>query len=207
MSADGWHYAGAVDTETTGIGRDARVVQVAALRMRWRWPDATSVVPDVEFSDTYRLVSLVKPPTGTWFDPNAVRVTGIGPAQVAMAPSFTDVLPELRRVVCKLPVIAHNSPFDRRMLDREMQHTGDTTFDVAWICSMQAVRRTGLFASARLGDVARTLGIEPRGGLHDAGVDAELAGRVYAHVSRHAHHGVVSPARYAHQGMARGMKS
>jgi len=182
--AGGWLYAVSVDTETTGLGSDARVVQLAALRFRWRWPGGAGE-PEVEFSARYRLVSLVRPPEGIAWNPGAVAVHGIRPADVARAPAFPDVEPELLRVVGDLPLVAHNAPFDRRMVEREFAVAGrlaDAPAADRWACSMRAAAAAGL--PRKLGDLAAALGLRPSGGLHDAGVDAELAALAYARACR-----------------------
>ena len=175
--SNGWAYGVSVDTETSGLGRAARVVQIAALRFRCRWDDARSEL-DIEFSSAYRLLTLVRPPPGTWFDPGAVRVTGIDAARVREAPSFAAISDRLQEVVADLPIVAHNAPFDRRMIAGEFDHLGGTPPEVEWICSMQAAKSRG-HTKAALSVVASALRIKPEGGLHDAGVDAELAARVY----------------------------
>ncbi len=178
---DGWAYAAAVDTETTGLGGDARVVQLAALRFRWRWISGSV---EVEMSPRYRLVTLVRPPPGTRFCPRAEAVTGIGERRVAGAPPFPEVLPALMETCGDLPIVAHNAAFDRRMLLGEQARCGAEPLPHRWECSQAAARRAG-HARLKLGELAEALGVRATGGLHDAGVDAELAARVMAAVTSH----------------------
>lgn len=182
ISSKGWAYGVAVDTETTGLGASARIVQLAALRFRCRWNRPLARL-DIEFSDTYRLGTLVKPPPGTRFDPGAVRVTGIAEAHVREAPSFPAIAGRFLEVVADLPVVAHNAPFDRRMISGEFEAMRMQPPAVTWICSMQAARASG-HRRASLGDVSASLRIRPTGDLHDATVDAELAARVYGTLVR-----------------------
>ena len=178
---DGWRYAAAVDTETTGLDSNARVVQVAALRFRWRRSDPNGL-PEFQASTAMRLVSLVRPPHGTWFNPAAVRVTGIDARKVAGAPVFTDLAARFLEVCDGLPIVAHNASFDRRMIDGEFGRLGMRSPEATrWFCSMGLARRTGQI-TAKLGDLCCRLAIEPDGELHDAGTDALLAARVTAHL-------------------------
>ena len=177
-----WRYAISVDTETSGSCAASRVVQLAALRFRFRLLPGMKM-PEVEFSDRFRLVSLVRPPPGTPFNPYATRVHGITPDKLRGAPDYKAVHVRFLEVAGELDLVAHNVPFDRRMVEREHECSGLQPPSVSrWICSLALARRRYPGESCKLGELARKLGLEASGALHDAGVDAELAGRLYAYL-------------------------
>jgi DNA polymerase-3 subunit epsilon len=177
-----WQYAISLDTETSGSCSASRVIQLAALRFRFRLLPGTKV-PDVEFSERFRLVSLVRPPPGTPFNPYATRVHGITADRLRREPEYKDVHARFLEVVGELELVAHNVVFDRRMMEREHEHSGLPLLSGSrWVCSLQMAKKRYPGQTCKLGDVTRRLGIAPSGALHDAGVDAELAARLYAHM-------------------------
>lgn len=176
IQRDGWTYGVAVDVETTGIANHSKIVQIAALRFRYR-------AADIEFSDQYRMVELIRPPAGTYFDPGAVAVTGIGPDEAAKGRPFKEVVDRLIEVVGPVPLVAHNASFDRRFINREMEDAGKVSYVFSrWDCTL-ALCRGRVGSSLKLGRIADHLGIAASGALHDAGADAELAARIYARMS------------------------
>ena len=88
-----------LDTETTGLGLQAEVVQIGLINGR-----GDSLMDNV----------LVRPTVP--IEPEAVRVHHISEAMVANAPSFVDVLPRLRDVVCGKLLVIYNAEYDLRLL-------------------------------------------------------------------------------------------
>jgi DNA polymerase III epsilon subunit family exonuclease len=93
-----------VDCETTGLGGDAEVVELAALRVE----DGREVAS---------FHSLIKPSRP--IDPEATRVHGITDTMVQSAPTFRDVTPRFKEVIGDTLLVAHNGySFDFPILDR-----------------------------------------------------------------------------------------
>jgi DNA polymerase-3 subunit epsilon len=131
-----WHELPIVviDVETTGIGDDARVVDVAAVRFEAGLPVA-------------RFSSLVNP--GVPIPAEATAVHGVTDEMVAGAPILADALNDgswLR--VCKWAVpCAYNAPFDRRFIEPELVSSRalDITYpvvdtDLSWIDPLVLVK-------------------------------------------------------------------
>lgn len=176
-----WKYGVSIDTETTGTYTKCRVVQVAALRFRFRTFEEKD---QIEFSERFRFISLIRPPHGTPFIPEAVKVTGIGYQQVRNAPMYHEIYDRLCEVIGDLDLVAHNAPFDRRMIDREHESVDLPIIDSnRWKCSLSLARKFTPGTSMKLAQIGERLGIEVTGKTHDAGVDAELAARIYAHIT------------------------
>lgn len=112
-----------LDTETIGLKR-GEVVQVAIV-------GATGEV----LMDT--LVKPVEP-----IPPSATRIHGITDAMVADAPSFKDILPQLRTILTGTNVIVYNAVYDRRMLHQSAEAAGCEHTDwktiSRWWCAMEA---------------------------------------------------------------------
>lgn len=87
-----------LDTETTGLGRGAQVVQVAMLA-----PDGTPVL------DT--LVKATVP-----VEPEAFRIHRLGEEELKDAPSFAEVLPRIVEASQGKYLVIYNGDFDLRML-------------------------------------------------------------------------------------------
>jgi len=91
-----------LDTETTGTGPNAEVIEVG--------------VVDSEGEILYS--SLVRP-RGT-IEPEAMRVHNIAPEQVATAPGWTEIWPGLRTVLEGKLVGVYNSDFDLRLIKQSL---------------------------------------------------------------------------------------
>ncbi|ALO13671.1 exonuclease [Streptomyces venezuelae] len=91
-----------LDIQTAGLGAQAWAVQIAALDNQGR-----TLVDE-----------LLNP--GLSIPAEASRLHGITDAAVARAPSFGDLLPELRGVVKGRRCIAYNARFDKGVMDREL---------------------------------------------------------------------------------------
>ena len=90
-----------LDTETTGMGKRAEVIEVAVVNTRGEM----------------LLDTLVKPKSSA-MNPYAQRVHGITSTMLSSAPSWAEVLPELADLADRRTVLAWNAPFDRSMLEQ-----------------------------------------------------------------------------------------
>jgi DNA polymerase-3 subunit epsilon len=115
-----------VDTETTGFGPTARLVEVAAV-----------VVVRGHVTDTFS--ELVNP--GVPIPYPAQRVHGICDAMVCNAPGARAVLPRLLQFVAGRRLVAHNAAFDRGILTGELARNGLRSPGLPLFCSMRLARR------------------------------------------------------------------
>lgn len=156
----------AFDTETTGFGKDARIVQIAFasfidgnLRTK-RW--------------------LVYP--GIAIPAESTNVHGITDAMVRDAPRFIDIRDEVLKELNRAPWVAHNLRFDASMLAREIPRE-------LWpkrmptLCTMTYSKkehpRTKGRRGHKLADLANVFAQDYRSeGLHDAEYDAGLLANV-----------------------------
>ena len=85
---------------------------------------------------------LIRPPQWPHFHPINVSIHGIRPADVATAPSFTDLWPELRRWLdAGHALVAHNAAFDVRVLRAALAHGRLPVPAGRYACSVQFARR------------------------------------------------------------------
>ena len=91
-----------VDVETTGLGPDARVIEVAAIRY----------TSQTEFASYSSLVD----PEGAAFEWKAMGTHHLTPEDLVGAPPPAEVARALREFVGAAVVVAHNAPFDRSYL-------------------------------------------------------------------------------------------
>ncbi|WP_203338619.1 3'-5' exonuclease [Nocardioides limicola] len=117
-----WRRAVIIDTETTTL--HGRICELAVADAR----------------GTVLLDTLVDP--GCPIDPAATAVHGIHDADVAGAPTVLEVLPQLRALVGRRPILAYNAPYDRAVLTAEADRTGFQLGRLgrrhAWGCLMRA---------------------------------------------------------------------
>lgn len=153
-----------VDTETNGLGGEAcelievGVVLVGGGELHERWS------------------SLVRPSAP--LRPSIRRLTGIRQEMVDDAPSLEEVLPELMGRLEGRVLVAHNAPFDRRVLRQSCERIGLPWPQPPSLCTAALARALlPLQRERRLGALADALGIEIAV-AHRALADAETCARV-----------------------------
>ena len=153
-----------MDTETNGLGGDAcELVEVGIV-----------LVGGGELHD--RWSSLVRPSAP--LRRSIRRLTGITQEMVAPAPALEDVLPALAPMLSGRPLVAHNAPFDRRVLRQAFGRIGLDWPEPPFLCTAALARvLLPLQKERRLGALAQALGIEVEVS-HRALADAETCGRV-----------------------------
>ena len=154
----------AVDTETNGLAGDAcELTEVGAV-----------LIGGGELHD--RWSSLVR--TSAPLRRGIQRFTGITQAMVDGAPSLEDVLPELGERLRGRVLVAHNAPFDRRVLRQAFERIGLEWPAPPVLCTAALARSLLPLQRRRgLGALADALGIEVEL-AHRALADAETCGRV-----------------------------
>ncbi|MBP8932780.1 MAG: 3'-5' exonuclease [Paracoccus sp.] len=98
------------DTETTGLGPNDRIVQIAGLRIM-----AGRLTGE-------RFETLVDP--GRPIPPGSTRIHGITDAMVAGAPDMTEALRAFHHFAEDAVLVAHNAPFDMGLLRAAARETG-----------------------------------------------------------------------------------
>jgi DNA polymerase III subunit epsilon len=154
----------AIDTETNGLGGDdCELTEVGAV-----------LVGGGELHD--RWSSLVR--TNLPLRRGIQRFTGITQQMVDGAPPAENVLPELEQQLRGRVMVAHNAPFDRRVLRQAFDRGGLEWPNPPVICTAALARTMlPLQRERRLGALADALGIEVRV-AHRALADAETCARV-----------------------------
>ena len=153
-----------IDTETNGLaGDDCELTEVGAV-----------LVGGGELHD--RFSSLVR--TSAPLRRGIQRFTGITQQMVDGAPSLEAVLPKIDSQLRGRVMVAHNAPFDRRVLRQAFSRIGRDWPDPPVICTAGLARTMlPLQRERRLTALADALGIEVSG-AHRALPDAETCARV-----------------------------
>jgi DNA polymerase-3 subunit epsilon len=114
-----------VDVETTGMSYNrGRVIEVAAIRVE-------------NNQDVDSLSSLVDP--GMNLPPFIPGLTGITGSDLAGAPSFYDIAPELHSIMENAVFVAHNVRFDYGFLKHEFRRAG-REFNPKQLCTVRLSR-------------------------------------------------------------------
>lgn len=143
------------------------------------------------------------------FAPENIAIHGITAAQVADAPKFDAIWPELVPILRNKLVVAY-SDFDKKVLTSLIRHYGlneGESFTIDYLDVYRRVRDNifGL-TNYKLPTVAEFLGID---GLkhHDAVSDAETCGKIYVRLCKENGHKITAsifePATYAQQDYIR----
>lgn len=129
------------------------------------------------------LSMLFRPPSPhNWFHHGNIQVHGIHPEDVADAPEFEAVLPELLLFTDGLPLIAHNASFDMGVLTKTAEHIGFDLPNLNYACSLKMARKTYHLDSYRLNAVAYAIGHEEFQ-HHDALADSDACARIVLHMA------------------------
>jgi len=117
------------DTETTGLGGDARMVEICLVALDY----------NLEIVD--QISSLVKSPRD--ISPSAVRVHGIRGSDLRAAPNFEQLWPHIHPFLEKRVLVAHNARFDLGILQSEISHMGkqDLNFVSSSLCTLDLARQ------------------------------------------------------------------
>ena len=153
-----------VDTETNGLaGDDCELTEVGAV-----------LVGGGELHDRWSSLCRTSAPLRRGIQ----RLTGITQAMVDGAPSLEDVIPSLRELLQGRVLVAHNAPFDRRVLRQAFARIGLDWPDPPVLCTAAMARAMLPLQRRRgLGVLADALGIEVHT-VHRALADAETCARV-----------------------------
>jgi DNA polymerase-3 subunit epsilon len=96
-----------LDTETTGLGYTAEIVELAVVDER----------------ENVLINTLIRP----YFDPvipyDATRIHGITNEMIANAPYFSDILPALKSHVDGHELYIYNADYDTRLISQSKKHT------------------------------------------------------------------------------------
>jgi DNA polymerase-3 subunit epsilon len=153
-----------IDTETNGLaGEDCEMTEVGAV-----------LVGGGELHDRWSSLCRTSAPLRRGIQ----RFTGITQAMVDTAPSLEDVIPPLAERLRGRVMVAHNAPFDRRVLRQAFARIGHDWPDPPVICTAALARAMLPLQRKRgLGVLADALGIEVDL-AHRALADAETCARV-----------------------------
>ena len=160
------------DTETTGLGNDARIIELAFVRFE-----------KGEIAERWE--SFFKPEGVNWDDPNvqkALEVNQIQRSALDNAPSFMDVFHHIAAHLRGVDVwVAHNAEFDLRMLDQEHKAHKGTTFPIQpKLCLCTKLLSSRIHPQEKkhnLNVVAPRWGVQ-QDGAHRAASDAITCGRI-----------------------------
>lgn len=150
-----------VDVETTGLGRDDRIVSAAVYRL-----DAHGTVQDHWYS-----------PVNPQRDPGPVWIHGLTSEHLADAPLFREIADELAERLDGRVLVAHNAVFDWSMLAREYARAGHRAPVEQRLCTIVLSKELRLpLPNHRLESLAAHYGVVQRRAHHaldDARVLAE----------------------------------
>ena len=149
-----------IDTETTGVGKPDHIVEIAVITL-----DPVTWEPVDEYD------TLVNPER----DIGAGHIHRITASMVEAAPVFSEVIAALARRIHGATLIAHNLPFDARMLGYEFDRLG-VDFDAgSGVCTL---KETGCNLLAACNRYGISLDIQHQA-LADARATAALAREIF----------------------------
>jgi DNA polymerase-3 subunit epsilon len=189
MWSDSWI---AWDTETTGFGPDARILEIGCVVFE-------GLKPVHEWSQ------LLCPPNVDW---NSERVKGalavnhIDPRDLQGKPAFADVMSEILLELSGDVLVAHNAEFDLKMLNQELAFASSQPVTPKLsICTMSIAARLNAVGPHKLANIAERYRVLPEGPAHRATSDARTAGMILAAVYDQLPHDDAAMAEYCRQAV------
>ena len=157
------------DTETTGLGSDARIVEIG-------------IVTFSHGEVVHEWSQLFYPQNVDWDHPHvqkALEVNRIKREDLVGKPTFELKLPEMLLELSTDVWVAHNASFDEKMLTQEFDrlHKPHATPPML-VCTMLAAAYTSNERRNKLQDVAARFHVKQED-AHRAVVDATVCGRVF----------------------------
>ena len=150
-----------LDTETTGLGIGAQVIEIALVDMAGNVLFNSRLNPSVPI------------------EPEAFNVHGISEQSLINAPIWSDIYPTLQQVIGKRPLVIYNAKFDLRVMKQTAIAFND---DVTWLseldthCAMALAAdffgATNRHGSISLSSAAMAADVEWPGTAHAASTDA-----------------------------------
>ena len=121
--------------------------------------------------------------SGMPISPFVTRLTGLKEKDLEGKPSFPEIWPEVKAVLDGRVLVAHNLPFDRSVLKREVRLTGSPyRAPEAEFCTLRMAKRLiPKGDSRRLNALVQRFGIRTRR-LHRAYEDASATGKLFYHL-------------------------
>lgn len=156
-----------LDTETTGLGGNAEIVQVAV----------------VDGATGGLLLDRDVRPAGAGIETGALAVHGLDARRLAAAQRWPDVYYQLRPLLAGRRVIAYNAEFDRRLVDQTCDRYSLPRLRLRWECAM--ARYTDWTGQWRALETACAVaGIAfTAGAPHTAAGDATATWRLVRHIA------------------------
>lgn len=148
-----------IDIETTGFSARDRVIEFACLLL----------TADGEVVDEFDTLIYPERP------PGPTHIHGITEWMLMTAPKFEEVAPEIAERLDGKIVVAHNIPFDERMLRQEMERIEGAVFKLnGGVCTYALSKAKLEVAAAKAGWVA------PRANAHTALGDSKATAHLLA---------------------------
>jgi len=169
-----------LDTETTGLGPNAEICEIAL----------------IDHDGTVLLDTLIKPTVPIPRD--ATRIHGITNAHVRGEPAFAETWPVIAKQLAARTVIIYNSDFDLRMIRQSLSagrsHGTGTLLEIEAQCAMLLYAsyygdwndHHQSYTCQKLEAAARHCRLPVPQDLHRAKADAELARRLVMHMANGA---------------------
>ena len=160
-----------IDTETTGLTTEDRVVTFAGILL-----DTTELANARIVTRHIHLIFNPQRPS----HPRATAVHGYDDWTLSHQPHFAEEIQIIEEFFAGADqIVAHNAPFDMRFLRREFEISGQKLPERHVFCTMQEWRCAGLGGSAALANAAGHFGMTRAGRQHGALEDAWFALAVY----------------------------
>jgi DNA polymerase III subunit epsilon len=160
-----------IDTETTGFGPDARIIEIGVTRFE-------QGLPVLEWSSLLNVSNVNWESKGVL---QALEVNGIKREELQGQPLFSQIYPTLLEVMAGRIWVAHNSEFDVRMLVQECDIVGKHALmqrpEVALCTKLLAYQLDPELPNHKLETVAQRWRVK-QNGAHRALSDAKTCGMV-----------------------------
>lgn len=127
---------------------------------------------------------LMRPPEGfDRFDPRNISIHGISPEDVADAPRFVEIYPQMAEFIGDDVLVAHNAGFDLGVIESAMEVSGQAVPQHDYACSLMLARKIYRLPSYALPSAAAEAGWMMQN-HHDALADARACAQILMDAGR-----------------------
>lgn len=168
-------YVG-IDIETTGLIKGSNMPYITEIGLT-KFNRAGNILE--------KYSSLVNPPPGIRWSPEAQRLTKITPQLTAGAPYFRTIAPDIKKFIGNYPLVGQNiKHFDIPVLSKEFTRSGLHGITGGHLDTLELAKKTlpNLKSYSQI-NLAKTLGIPfAKKSLHRAPYDIELGTKIFANL-------------------------
>jgi len=154
------------DTETSGFGKEDRVVEIGAVEL-------VDLLPTGNTYHAYINPQMKVMPAG------ALKVHGLTIEFLKKKPTMQRVMPGFLKFIGDSPLVAHNAKFDFRMINQELERLGMPPLANPMVDTQELAKAHRRGGRQTLDALMKRFKVDTERKLHGALLDSEILAKIY----------------------------